>query len=189
MLYAPISPKLGAVHRRVTNRGESFSVAVRFLGGRVNELATACVSSGTPPLPPWIPPLPPWIPPLPPWIPPLPPWIPPPVRADKLPVMPTCRASTPMAIGVPFTSNVGAQSLWPRKTVSVTLGSSKLMSWLVSQERKSLARVTRNTDGAPAVRGEPSQRDFMGEALSTTCGPSPGAATNSACVPCQLVLG
>src|SRR6266404_7490413 len=128
MLYAPISPKLGAVHRRVTNRGESFSVAVRFLGGRVNELATACVSSGTPPLPPWIPPpqpwippLPPWIPPLPPWIPPLPPWIPPlppplppwippPVKADKLPVIPTCRGSTP-TVNVPAAVNVGAQSL------------------------------------------------------------------------------
>src|SRR6266481_1507840 len=130
---------------------ESSDVTVRFLGGRVYELAVVRLISPKPPPPPNFcpppapnacpppapkacpPPAPNACPPPPPNVspppapnacpppppnacpPPAPNFCPPPTRAaaDKLPVAPTCRKSTPGAFVLP------SQSLWPRKTGSL----------------------------------------------------------------------
>src|SRR6267154_2390477 len=73
MLKVPIWPKVGGNQNRCMWRGDRSSVAVRFLGGRVTELAVARFSSPTPPPPPSLPPNPPPPPSLPPRPPPPPP--------------------------------------------------------------------------------------------------------------------
>src|SRR6266478_5948876 len=129
MLYAPIWPKVGAVQFSVIVRGDAPSDAVRFVGGRVTELAVVRLSSGTPPpfpncCPPPFPnccppPFPNCCPPPAPNCcpPPFPNCCPPPTRpdADELPVAPMC----PQCIS--------AQSSWPGKD-SLRF-SSKLRSW------------------------------------------------------------
>src|SRR5712675_641785 len=149
---------------------ESSDVTVRFLGGRVYELAVVRLISPKPPPPPnFCPPPPPNFcpPPAPNVCPPPPPnacpppapnFCPPPTRAaaDKLPVAPICRKSTPGAFVLP------SQSLWPRKTGSLARPS-KLISWPVCQESKLLRRPTRYSS-APFL-GVPSQRCVRNEAL------------------------
>src|SRR5882762_9124152 len=93
MLKVPIWPKVGGNQNRCMWRGDRSSVAVRFLGGRVTELAVARFSSPTPPPPPSLPPNPPPPPsfpprpPPPPSLPPVPP--PPPRRPPKPPPPPS----------------------------------------------------------------------------------------------------
>src|SRR5882762_1164659 len=137
MLKVPIWPKVGGNQNRCMWRGDRSSVAVRFLGGRVTELAVARVSSLTPPPPPSLPPVPPpppSFPPRPPPPPSLPPVPPPPPRsppkpppppslppvpepprpvADKVPVALICRKSVPGLAGEPI------QSSWPWKAESI----------------------------------------------------------------------
>src|SRR6266404_2476276 len=99
MLKEPIWPKVGGNQNRCIWRGDTPSIAVRPVGGRVTKLAAARFSSGTPPPPPRRPPKPPPPPRRPPKPPPPPSWPPKPPPppswppkpgADRVPVAETC---------------------------------------------------------------------------------------------------
>src|SRR6266850_3437967 len=182
MRYAPIWPKVGAAQLKSMKRGDTSSDAVRFLGGRVTELAVARVSSLTPPPPPSLPPNPPPppsfpprpppppslppVPPPPPSRPPnpppppsLPPVPPPPPSLPPVPAPPRPVADkVPVALicrkSVPGLSGEPTQSSWPRID-SLPLPS-KLMSCPANEENEIVGPATRDINSVLS-RGVPSQ--------------------------------